>query len=53
MKRGLFVVLPGVDGSGKSTVIDRLSGKLESEQRKVLILRGSNPKMETGESFPH
>ena len=35
--KGAFIVLEGVDGSGKSTVCRRVASQLESEGRKVIL----------------
>lgn len=39
MKRGLFLVIEGVDGAGKSTQIDGLRQFLQARGRKLLCLR--------------
>lgn len=36
---GLFITFEGIDGAGKSTQIDRLRNKLESEGKRVVLTR--------------
>lgn len=39
MRRGLFIVIEGIDGTGKSTQARRLAGWFESQGREVVLSR--------------
>ena len=39
MSRGCFITFEGLDGSGKSTQIEKLKGILEAEGREVILTR--------------
>ena len=38
-RRGLVITFSGLDGAGKSTLIDWLEGELERRHRPVTVLR--------------
>ncbi len=38
MKPGIFIVIEGVDGSGKATQTELLKNRLEESGRKILTL---------------
>ena len=43
MKKGLFIVVDGIDGSGKSEIVKKLHNHLFSKSKKYRILTTREP----------